>query len=98
MKLSALAKTPELIKITIEDEDTVAQYGEPLEFYTMDRQPMETFLKFAAGDHQDFSQMAELLKEMVLDEDANPVIKDGLILPSKVMISAFSKLAEQLGK
>jgi len=98
MKLSSLAKKPELIKVTIDDEDTVAQYGEPLEFYTMDRQPMETFLKFAAGDRQDFSQMADLLKEMVLDEDANPVIKDGLILPSKVMISAFSKLAEQLGK
>ena len=98
MQLKNLAKKPELIKITIDDEDTVAQYGEPLDFYAMDRQPMETFLKFAAGDPQDFGTMAQLLKDMVLDEEGNPVIRDGLVLPSKVMVSAFSRLVEQLGK
>jgi hypothetical protein len=98
MNLKDLAKTPELIKITIDDEDIVKEYGESLDFYAMDRQPMETFLKFAAGDRTDFVMMANLLKEMVLDSDGNPVIKDGFTLPSKVMMAAFSKIVEQLGK
>ena len=98
MKLKDLCKAPELVKITIDDEEVVSQYGEPLDFYAMDRQPMETFLKFAAGDQSDQGKMAELLKEMILDEEGNPVIKDGMMLPSKVMMSAFAKLVEQLGK
>jgi hypothetical protein len=98
MRLKDLAKTPELTKITIDSEDIVAEYGESLDFYCYDRQPMETFLKFASGDRQDFAQMAALLKTMVLDEEGNPVVSDGLALPSKVMIAAFGKLVEQLGK
>jgi len=98
MNLKDLAKNPELIKITIDDSDLVETYGEPLDFYTYDRQPMSTFLKFASGDRQDFDQMAELLREMILDSEGKPVITDGSILPSKVMVSAFGKLVAQLGK
>lgn len=98
MNLKDLAKTPELIKITIDDSDLVEIYGEPLDFYTYDRQPMATFLKFASGDRQDFDQMAELLREMILDSEGNPVITEGSILPSRVMVSAFGKLVAQLGK
>jgi len=98
MKLKDLAKAPELIDITIDDADIIAQYGEPLTFKTYDRQPMETFLKFAAGDKTDFGQMASVLKEMVLDEDGNKIITEGQMLPSKVMVAAFTQLAAQLGK
>jgi hypothetical protein len=98
MKLKDLAKTPELIKITIDDAEIVEQYGEALDFYAMDRQPMETFLKFAAGDQGDQGQMANILKEMILDEEGKPVINEGYMLPSKVMLAAFAKLVEQLGK
>jgi hypothetical protein len=98
MKLKDLAKAPELFKITIDDEEVVKQYGEPLEFYAMDRQPMETFLRFASGDRQNFVEMASLLKELILDEEGKPVITDGFMLPSKVMVAAFSKLVEELGK
>lgn len=98
MKLSNLAKAPELIKVTIDDKEIVEQYGEPLDFYTLDRQPMDTFLKFAAGDRNDFTQMAQVLKEMIMDEEGKPVIQEGVMLPSKVMVAAFTKLVEQLGK
>ena len=98
MKLKLLAKTPELIKITIDDQDIVTEYGEALDFYVYDRQPMETFLKFAAGDRRDFAEMAAVLKDMILDEDGSPVITDEQRLPSKVMIAAFTRLVAQLGK
>lgn len=98
MKLKLLAKTPELIRITIDDEDIVKEYGESLDFYVYDRQPMETFLKFAAGDRRDFAEMAAVLKDMILDEQGQPVITDQARLPSRVMIAAFTRLVSQLGK
>jgi hypothetical protein len=98
MKLQALAKAPELVKVLIDDADIVEQYGEALEFYTYDRQPMEQFLKFAAGDKQDFTELANVLKTMILDEEGTPVIQNNFMLPPKVMMSAFTRLVTQLGK
>jgi hypothetical protein len=83
MKLKELAKKPELMKITLDSEDIVSEFGEPLDFYAYDRQPMETFLKFASMDRNDFTQMALLLKDLILDDEANPVISDGYVLPPK---------------
>jgi hypothetical protein len=98
MNLKDLAKTPTLVKVTLDSEDIVAEYGEPLEFYTYDRQPMDVFLKVAANDRQDFSQLVDVLKTMVLDAEGNMVMKDGLILPSRVLVAVFSKMVEVLGK
>jgi hypothetical protein len=98
MNLKDLAVKPQLLKITIDDADVIAEYGESLDFYTWDRQPMETFLKIAANRGGDFADMALVLKDMILDSEGNPVIKDGAVLPGKVMISAFSKLVDTLGK
>jgi len=98
MNLKDLAKTPTLTKVLIDSEDILAEYGEPLEFYTYDRQPMDVFLKVAASDRQDFSQLVDVLKTMVLDEEGNMVMKDGLILPSRVLVAVFSKMVEVLGK
>ena len=98
MNLKDLAKTPTLVKVVIDSEDILAEYGEPLEFYTYDRQPMDVFLKVAASDRQDFSQLVDVLKTMVLDEEGNMVMKDGLILPSRVLVAVFSKMVEVLGK
>ena len=41
MKLSQLAAKPTLIKLELDDEDVVKEYGEPLEFWIHDRQPIE---------------------------------------------------------
>ena len=40
MKLSELAKKPQLQKITITDEALVEKYGDELEFFIYDRQPL----------------------------------------------------------
>lgn len=98
MKLTDLAKKPQLTKVTLDDEDIVAEYGEPLDFYTWDRQPMDTFLKIASNDSKDFSVIANAMKTMVLDEDGNEVMRDGMVLPPKVLVAVFTKIVGQLGK
>ena len=46
MKISQIASKPQLIKLVIEDPEIIKEYGnEPIEFWTYDRQPLETFMK-----------------------------------------------------
>jgi hypothetical protein len=98
MKLSQLAAKPQLIKLELDDESIVKEYGEPLEFYTWDRQPLETFMKLASSKEGDSSQMIAIVKTLILDEDGKEIIKDDLMLPASVLITAVSKIVEALGK
>lgn len=98
MKLKTLAAKPKLIKITIDDQDIVDEFGDIIEFYTWDRQPMNTFIKLAGVDTGDYSSVMEAVKDLILDEDAKPIITEENILPAKVMMRCITKLVEDLGK
>lgn len=98
MKLTQLAARPQLIKITLDDEDTVTNYGDALEFWIYDRQDLETFAKLAMVDAKQFDKLAGLINEMILDEDGSPVVKNGLVLPSDVLMKAIQKVVDVLGK
>ena len=98
MKLKDLAAKPQLVKITIDSEDIVTEYGEPLEFWTWDRQPMDAFLKLATNANKDMSVLSEMIKTMVLDEDGSQVIQDGLTFPRDVLLAVMNKIVETVGK
>lgn len=98
MKLSDLAKKPQLTKITISDEDIVAEFGEAIEFWTWDRQPMDTFLKLASVDQSNTASVIEAVRDLVLDENGKPVITGENSLPTKVMMRVITSVVESLGK
>jgi len=98
MKLSQLAAKPQLIKLVLEDEDTIKEFGEPLEFYTWDRQPIDTFMKLAGADQGNPSSMIEIVRKLILDEEGKEVIAGDNMIPSKVLIRAISVIVETLGK
>jgi hypothetical protein len=98
MKLSELSQKPELIKITIDNETLVEKYGDSLEFYCYDRQPLDTFTKLANAQSDDPATMTMLFKDLILDEDALPIIKDDHVLPIDVMVEAIKLVGERLGK
>lgn len=98
MKLSQLVAKPQLIQITINDEDIVKEFGEPIEFWTYDRQPMDTFMKLASMDGSNYGEIVKAVKGLVLDEEAKPVLKDNEMPPTKVLIRVVGKVLEGLGK
>ena len=61
MKLSQLTAKPQLIQIVIDDEETVTEFGEQLEFYTWDRQPMDVFMKLANAQSSDATGIIEIV-------------------------------------
>jgi hypothetical protein len=96
MKLVDIAKKPSLQRMELNDEATIKQYGEALEFWCYDRQPLDSFLKFA-NKANDPGVMVEILSSMILNEDGTPVMKDGLTLPPEMMVRVANKLMEFLG-
>lgn len=97
MKLSQLAAKPQLVKFTIDDEEIIKEYGEAIEFYSYDRQPLETFMKLANAQQQDIGSMIEIIRTLILDEDGKQIISNESMLPSPVLLKAIAKIVEKLG-
>lgn len=98
MKLSELSKRPELVKRVLDDADTLAEYGEPIEFWTWDRQPMAVFLKLAAVEAGNYTTVFDAVRELVLDESGNRILTDEAMLPTPVMMRVITEVVEGLGK
>jgi hypothetical protein len=98
MKLSQLSAKPQLIDIHIDDEDTIKEFGEPIEFWTWDRQPMDVFMKLANADQNNTSSVIEIVKTLILDEKGKEILKDDIMLPTHVLMKAIGKVTEILGK
>lgn len=98
MKLSQLAAKPQLIKLSIDDADTVKEHGEAIDFWTWDRQPLDTFMKLANSDQANAGAMIDIVRTLILDEHGKEVITKDVMLPSTVLIKVISKIVETLGK
>lgn len=100
MKLQELAVEPQLIAVSLDEEEIVEKYGEPLEFFVWDRQPIEKFMQFAgkAVDEQNIDKVVAFCKEMILDENGNRVLEGNNVLPLDVMTRAITKVMQTLGK
>jgi hypothetical protein len=98
MNLKDLAAQPKLIKMTLDDEDIIKEYGEPLDFWTWDKQPIDAFLKMANNIGKDQDIIGETVKRMVLDESGEPIITEGVALPGPVLMKVVNKIVGVLGK
>lgn len=98
MKLSELTSEPKLIELTIDDKATVKTYGEPIVFYTYDRQPMEVFMKLVNVSETDSGKLFEIIKTLVLDENGNQILADNKMLPTSILMAVITKVTQLLGK
>jgi len=98
MKLSQIAAKPQLVQLVLDDEETIASYGEPMEFWTYDRQPIQTFMKLASTQGTDNQAMLEVVRRMILDENGKEILTDEISLPGPVLMRAITKIVASLGK
>lgn len=98
MKLSQICSEPQLVEVKLDDKDIVKQYGEPLVFYTYDRQPMDVFMRLANLDQKNTADLINVVKTLILDEEGKQVLTDKNMLPTSVLMKAIAKVVEQLGK
>lgn len=98
LKLTQLASKPQLIKITLDTPEIQTKYGDSLEFWIMDRQPIDQFIKMATMGTDNYGEMIRMVNALVLDEHGAPVLKDDEALPNDVMMSVIGAVVERLGK
>ena len=97
MKLSQLASKPQLIKLLIDDAETIEEFGEALEFYVYDRQDIDTYMRLAALDKDNQGQIIELIYGMIYDENGELIVKDGVSLPVNILSKVIPLVVENLG-
>lgn len=98
MKLSQLTAKPQLVEVSIDDEDTVKEFGEALTFHTWDRQPMDVFMKLASADHTNVGNIIDVVRTLILDEKGKEIINKENMLPTHVLMKAIGKVTDILGK
>ena len=98
MKLSQICSKPQLIELSIDDAEIVKEYGEALTFYTWDRQPMDIFMRLANIDQKNTSDLIEIVKTLILDDQGKQMLTDENMLPTSILMKAIGKVTEQLGK
>lgn len=98
MRLSQLVAKPQLIEVSLDDEETVKQYGEPIVFHTWDRQPMSIFMKLAGATDSNTTDIIAVVKDLILDEQGAPLLSGDAMLPTNVLMRAIGKITEALGK
>jgi len=98
MNISELAKTPQLIDLTLDSPELVQKYGEPIKFHIYDRQPLDVFAKLSTLKEENTGEIANIVQGLILDEKGEPVLKDGAVLPVDVLVSAMTSISAVLGK
>ena len=98
MKLSQLTANPQLVKIELIDEEIQREFGEAIEFYTWDRQPMDVFMKLASATQDNTTGIINIVKTLILDEDGKEILTQESMLPTNVLMKAIGKVTELLGK
>ena len=82
----------------MDDVDTMAEHNEAVEFYTWDRQPLDTFMKLAQANQADTASMIGIVRTLILDESGKQIISDDNMLPTPLLLRAIQKIVELLGK
>jgi hypothetical protein len=98
MKLSQLSAKPQLIEVSIDDEETVKEFGEAITFHTWDRQPMEVFMKLANMSNNDTANIIDVVKTLILDDSGKEILTKDAMLPTHVLMKAITKVTDLLGK
>jgi hypothetical protein len=98
MKLSQLTAKPQLIDVHLDDEETIKEFGEAIEFWTWDRQPMDVFMKLANATGNDTAGIIGIVRTLILDDKGKEILKDDAMLPTHVLMKAIGKVTELLGK
>lgn len=98
MNLQDLATAPQLTKLTVNTPAIVEKYGDELDFYFHDRQPLDVFAKFATINEENPLQFIDIMKDLILNEKGEPIMSDNNILPIDVLTEVIKIVGEFLGK
>ena len=99
MFIKELARKPELIEVTLDDEDIVKNYGDCITFWMRDFVDLNTYFDFfASQSERDGTKLNAMLRGFILNDKGESVIGEDEELPIDILVAALTKINEALGK
>lgn len=99
MDIEKLKKTPALHQLTIDDENIIKNYGEPITFWMRDHIDINTYFDFYKCQ-QDANEenLFAVIRKLILKSDGSPALTEGEVLPIDISIELLVKINDFLGK
>jgi len=99
MNIGNYAKKPELLKITLDDEELQKTYGTTIDFWMLDFVDITTYFDFfKSQSSSEGEKLNVLLRKIILKEDGSSALGEDEALPIDIAVSALAKINETLGK
>ena len=99
MKIDQLAAKPKLVEISLNDEEIVEAYGEPITFWMKDHLDLGTYFDFYKFQQDSTSdQLMKTLRKIILNEEGKPAIDSDSVLPVDITLAVMMKINDNLGK
>ena len=69
-----------------------------MDICTWDRKTLYVIIKLPRAEQDNYGDMVDILKSLILDDTGAPVIHDDVTIPTKVLIEAMTAITALLGK
>ncbi len=76
----------------------IEKYGETINFFILDRLPIDTFTKLASLKQDNIPEMYAVMETLILNEVGIPIMSEEKILPVDILTECILKVSEFLGK
>lgn len=99
MNLSEIKIKPKLIELSIDDKQTVEDFGDSITLYMMDQVDLQTYFDFYRKQSEGKpNELMDVLRKILRDKDGKPVLQDDETIPLSLVAKVIEKVGEQLGK
>jgi hypothetical protein len=99
MDIQKLAKRPELVEVVLDDNSIIEEYGDIITFWMKDFVDINTYFDFFRSQSEKTGdELGILLAKLILNEQGEPVLKEGETFPIDITVAALTKINERLGK
>jgi hypothetical protein len=97
VRLSSLKAKPTLVEKLIEDADIIEAFGGPLQFWTWDRIPLETYMALVSADQDDISSRFAIARKLILEEDGTVILTGDEVFTPAVMTVIVGEVFSGMG-
>ncbi len=99
MNLQSLAKKAQLVKLTLDSEEIVKEYGDSIDFYISDDVSLQQYFDFyKLQGVSNFDGLLKLVRSLLKNEDGLPVLAADETLPVLLQAKVLERVANFLAE
>ena len=97
VKLSSLKAKPTLVEKLLEDKEIIEAFGGPIQFWSWDRVPLETYMQLVSASEADIKIRFEIAKKLILEEDGKQMLTGDEVFTPAVMTAVVAEVFNGMG-